>query len=310
MSLKKSCGFLILFGGALLSPLTTEAASNPEKVDLELVLATDVSRSIDEEEAALQREGTAAAFRSPEIVKAIQAGNLGKIAVAYIDWSIEGLNKIVIEWRVIRDRASAEAFSSDLLGAAPTFGNRTSISSALAMATEMIESNNYDGTQKDIDVSGDGPNNAGEQLGPVRDMTIAKGITINGLPIITEGGRFNGPGFSADIDKYYAACVIGGRGAFVVVARGFQDFATAVRHKLILEISSLDPDVYVAHQGAVMKVAARPLLAQLRPPPGTQAPPTILRAPAVREQNCDRMTPYGGFGGFAPFDNSGRPFGR
>ena len=307
MSLKKKYGILALLGGALCSPLTSQAIAAPEKVDLELVLATDVSRSIDQEEAALQRDGTAAAFRSPEVIKAIQAGNLGKIAVAYIDWSVDGLNRVVIDWRVIHDRASAERFADDLLNAPTTEGNRTSISSALVMAADMIETNNYDGTQKDIDVSGDGKNNAGLELGPVRDMTVAKGITINGLPIVTEGGGFGRGGFVPDLDKYYAACVIGGRGAFAVVARGFQDFSIAIRHKLILEVSNIDPEIYQARQGKVVKVAARPLFAQLPRPPGTQAPPTILRPPAVHEQNCDQMTPYGGFGGFGGFDNFGRP---
>lgn len=292
--------------------LAGPVSAAPEKVDLELVLATDVSRSIDEEEAALQREGTAAAFRSPEVIKAIRAGNLGKIAVAYVDWSLEGLNRVVIDWRVIRDRATAEAFAADLVGAPPTFGQRTSISSALTMASDMILSNNYDGGQKEIDVSGDGPNNAGLELAPVREEIVAKGITINGLPIITQNGRFAGPGYTADIDKYYANCVIGGRGAFVVVAHGFQDFAVAIRHKLILEISSIAPELYRAGTPVLTKAAARgPSYAQLRPaPPGTQSqPPTILRPPAVREQNCDRFTP-GGFGGFGfpGFDGrNGRP---
>src|SRR5690606_8038183 len=130
-------------------------------VDLELVLAADVSRSIDAEEARLQREGVAAAFMSRDVVQAIRSGALGRIAVAYIDWSSRPYNKVVVDWRVISDEASASAFAQDLLKAELTLGRRTSISDAIVMGTEMIAENAYKGTRRAIDVSGDGPNNAG-----------------------------------------------------------------------------------------------------------------------------------------------------
>jgi hypothetical protein len=273
--------------------LLVRPALAAEDVDLELVLATDVSRSIVEEEALLQRQGVAAAFRSTEVVRAIQNGALQRIAVAYIDWSNDGLNRIVVDWQLIRSKADAEAFASALLSSGPTYGNRTSISSALLMGTDMLDTNPYQGTRRVIDISGDGPNNMGLSLAPVREEVIAKGIVINGLPIIVDNAQFAGGGYFAEIDKYYAACVIGGRGAFLIVARGFHDFAVAIRHKLVLEISDLVPQ---PGEARVIRTAAPMRLAQV---PSLSQGPTIMRAPAVRATDCDR--PGAGFGGFGGF---------
>jgi hypothetical protein len=266
-----------------------------EAVDLELVLATDVSRSINEEEALLQRQGVAAAFRSAEVVRAIQNGALQKIAVSYIDWSNDGLNRIVVDWQLIRSKADAEAFAEGLLTASVTYGNRTSISSAMLMATDMLQTNPFEGTRRVIDISGDGPNNMGLSLAPVREEVIAQGIVINGLPIIVEGAQFAGNGFFAEIDKYYHSCVIGGRGSFLIVARGFQDFATAIRHKLVLEISDLR--IRPREEARVIPAAATLRLAQVPPSLPGQGP-AIMRAPAQRATDCDRPGAFGGFGGF------------
>ena len=212
-----------------------------EYVDLELVIATDVSQSIDTGEARLQREGIADAFRSKEVIEAISAGMLRRIAVAYLDFSSRQWNKVVIDWRIIQDKETAYAFARDLLNSPPTPGRRTSISDALTQGAEMLASNDIEGTRRTIDVSGDGPNNFGRLVDTVRDETLAKGIVINGLPIINNNGgigsRFNLP----DLDLYYRGCVIGGPGAFVIVANSFEDFARAIRRKLILEISGLEP---------------------------------------------------------------------
>ena len=213
-----------------------------QAVDLELVIATDVSRSIDEDEALLQRQGIAQAFRSREIVRAITSGILRKIGVAYIDYSSRRFNKVVIGWRVIRDSKSAEAFADDLLKAPLTFGRRTSISDAIEHARELIEMNDLDGTRRVIDVSGDGPNNFGNLVDDVRDATMARRITINGLPIMNQRGATFSRYYLADLDLYYRGCVIGGPGAFLVVAKNFADFARAIRRKLILEIAGLTPD--------------------------------------------------------------------
>ncbi len=239
--LRHSAG-LALAGGALVaSAFVSAAMAAQQAVDLELVIATDVSRSIDQEEALLQREGIAAAFRNPAVIRAIRSGFLRRIGVAYIDYSSRAFNKIVIDWTVIHDRGSAEAFAARLLAAPLTFGRRTSISDAIEMAREMIETNALEGTRRAIDVSGDGPNNHGRFVDEVRDATIARRITINGLPIVNERGVFGRRFYLPDLDKYYLGCVIGGPGAFLVVANSFEDFALAIRRKLILEIAGIAP---------------------------------------------------------------------
>jgi len=221
--------------------LMSMPALSKEYVDLELVIATDVSQSIDSDEARLQREGIAEAFRSKEVIDAIQSGVLQRIAVAYIDYSSRDWNKLVIDWRIIRDRESAYAFADTLLNADLTFGRRTSISDALEHAASIIDGNDIEGTRRVIDVSGDGPNNFGRFVDRVRDETIARQITINGLPIINDRSNFFGRYNLPDLDNYYRGCVIGGPGAFLVVARDFKDFARAIRKKLILEIAGLSP---------------------------------------------------------------------
>ena len=227
------CGAcLALVVGALVAP-----ARAAEPVDLELVIATDVSRSIDHQEALLQREGVAAAFRNQAVIRAIGSGILGRIGVAYIDYSSRAYNRIVVDWTIVSDRESAEAFAARLLAAPLTFGRRTSISDAIEMAQEMIETNAIEGTRRAIDVSGDGPNNHGRLVSAVRDAAIARRIAINGLPIVNDRGGFGRRFYLPDLDKYYLGCVIGGPGAFLVVANSFEDFALAIRRKLILEIA-------------------------------------------------------------------------
>ncbi len=235
------------------------AARAAERVDLELVIATDVSRSIDEDEARLQREGVAAAFLDPGVIGAINSGALGRIAVTYIDYSSRPFNKVVANWRVIRDHASAAAFAELLLKAPLTYGRRTSIADAVEHGVELIENNAYQGTRRVIDVSGDGPNNHGNLVTSVRDAAVAKGIVINGLPITNDPG----PGLRSryylpDLDKYYVGCVIGGTGAFQVPARDFKDFARAIKKKLILEIAGLMPRSHPATRARFLRANAKP----------------------------------------------------
>ena len=238
-------GRAILLAAVLL--IGAPSARATEAVDLEIVIATDVSSSIDEREAALQRHGFAAALRSPEVVRAIRYGAIGKIAIAYIDWSSEPFNRVIVDWRIIADEASAEAFAQALLDSPRTYGQGTSIGGALRMAAAMIDSNAFDGTRRVIDVSGDGPNNRGS-LAFAREQTLSKGITINGLPIVTDGyGTGDWGGFYGQLDRYYETYVIGGPGAFSLPARGFEEFATAIRRKLILEISGDMPATRPRH---------------------------------------------------------------
>ena len=220
----------------VLASLAAEPANAIEQVDLELVIATDVSYSVDDMEARMQREGAVTAFRSPEVVGAIKAGSLGKIAVAYIDFSNANASRVVVDWQVVHDKASAEAFADAIAIARKTDGVQTSIASGIELAARMIEDNDFEGMKKVIDVSGDGPNNEGRRVDQVRDEVIAKGIIINGLPIVTEADKFD-VYYLPDLDKYYAGCVIGGPGAFIQVANGFADLARALRRKLVLEIS-------------------------------------------------------------------------
>jgi len=262
--------------------LAATAGTAKEAVDLELVITTDVSFSVDDNEARMQRDGAVAAFRSPEVVRAIQAGSLGKIAVAYIDFSNANANRIVVNWQVIHDQASADAFADTLALQRRTDGVQTSISSGIEMAARMIENNDYEGTKKVIDVSGDGPNNEGRFVDKVRDEVVAKGIIINGLPIQTEADKFD-VYYLPDLDKYYAGCVIGGPGSFIQVAHGFQDLARALRRKLVLEIS----DAAKPANPLLIKVAEQ------RRPAGSSHP--------VYEKGCDigeRMR----YGGFSPSD--------
>jgi hypothetical protein len=210
-------------------------ASAAENVDLKLVLATDVSGSINNDELWLERAGTAAAFLDADVIKAIQSGALGRVAVSMLDFSSPGFGKTVIGWRIIKDRASAAAFARTIIGLPRTPGDRTSISNALELGAQLIGASDKDivATRNVIDVTGDGANNIGNPMQQTRETVIRRGVVINGLPVMDESAR----GYLPDLDKYYQACVAGGRGAFVMIVRSYRDFASAMRRKLILEIS-------------------------------------------------------------------------
>jgi len=202
----------LLIGAA--AALLAMPVSAREAVDLELVMATDVSWSIDEAEAHLQRKGIADAFRGKAIVRTILSGILRRIAVSYLDYSSADLNKVITDWRIIHDRASAEKIADDPLNAPLSSGRRTSISDAVDMAATMIETNDIEGTGRVIDVSGDGRNNWGQFVHNVRDTKVKRRITINGFPIMNRADAFNSRYYLADLDLYYRAYVIGGPGAF------------------------------------------------------------------------------------------------
>jgi len=297
MTIRQSCKVL---ASALLtaSVFALPAVSAPApatgvlNVDLKLVIATDVSRSINDEEAILQREGTAEAFLSPEVVKAIQGGALGRIAVTMIDFSSPEFDRVVIDWQIISDAASATAFAQRVRATPRTPGRRTSVSSALELGALLLEASekNIKATRRVIDVSGDGPNNDGRRMSEVHKEVIAQNIVVNGLPVMDE----NANGYYPGLDKYYAGCVVGGRGAFVIVVRAFKDFGTAMRRKLTLEISQNEAQIKQAEndgqsRASVMTIAATP---QAQP-----AQPQIIR-PGNNEysEQCDRNG--FGFGGF------------
>jgi hypothetical protein len=285
---------MAICGSVLALTLAASAGlAAPEQVDLKLVLAVDVSGSINDEELRVERDGTADAFLNPDVIKAIQSGALGKIAVSMLDFSSPQFDKIVIDWRIIQDTASATAFAATVRDLPRTPGRRTSVSSALELGSLLLESSEKDiiATRRVIDVSGDGPNNDGNPMTEAHEKTLAQGIVVNGLPVMDD----NANGYFPNLDKYYAACVAGGRGSFVIVVHSFKDFGAAMRRKLILEISENEQKIKEA------KVPS--LRAQLLKVAQSQAAPVapLLLRPGPNEfsKNCD--IPGGFFGGFSRF---------
>ncbi len=209
-------------------------------VDVELVLAVDVSYSMDPEELALQREGYTAALTSREFLEALRGGMHGRVAVTYFEWAGVGDQRILMPWRVIDGFASAKAAAAEIERATIRRSYRTSISGALLFAAPLFDNNGYRGIRRVIDVSGDGANNQGPLVAYTRDEVLAKGITINGLPIMLKRPNLATMDLE-NLDIYYEDCVIGGPGAFVVPVREREKFVEAIRTKLVLEIAGLTP---------------------------------------------------------------------
>lgn len=206
-----------------------------EAVDLELVLAADGSGSIDDDELRLQRAGYAEAIASPEVLRAIRGGYRQAIAVAYVEWGAPESQHVIADWAVVRDEASARAFGERLMAAPRAAWGYNSISNAIHFAAGMIHGNALDGRRKVIDVSGDGPQIGGRPLEVVRRETVASGITINALVVDRPGGHVRMGGIP--LSEHYERDVIGGHGAFVIVARDRRHFADAVRKKMVQEIA-------------------------------------------------------------------------
>jgi hypothetical protein len=208
-------------------------------VDLELVLAVDVSGSVDDWEASQQRDGYVAAIADPAVLQAIRSNFHGRIAVVYVEWSGAEQQQVVLPWRAIEDAAGAAAFSADLAAQPLTRRMYTSISHALDFSAPLFDDNGYAGERRVIDISGDGPNNRGRPLEEARAAVLARGITINGLPILNDRPQpWAGPTpRQMNLDRYYAEQVIGGPGSFTVVAEDFTAFREAILTKLILEIA-------------------------------------------------------------------------
>lgn len=227
---------------ALLALLLTASPAAALPVDLELVLAVDVSRSIDPDEARLQREGYVRALTDPRVVQAIRSGVHGRIALTYVEWAATSLQFTVIGWTLIKDQASADAFAGRLAEAPMQSHSRTSISGAIDYSMQLFGRNGFEGERLVIDISGDGRNNDGRQAHLARNDAVARGITINGLPIINDRPTFGFPP-DANLDVYYETDVIGGPGAFMVVARNFEQFGEAILAKLIREIAQTNDDL-------------------------------------------------------------------
>jgi hypothetical protein len=219
------------------------AAPNPNGnlVDVELVIAVDVSYSMDSDEQALQRDGYTDAILSQDFLNAVRKGPNGRIAVAYVEWAGANDQRLIVPWQIIDGPESADAFVHELQRTPPRRASRTSISGGLIFSAELFEQSPYKGLRRVIDVSGDGTNNQGRLVAPTRDELVAKGITINGLPIMLKEST---PGFLdiPNLDEYYRDCVIGGPGAFMVPARERKQFVEAIRRKLLLEVAGLTPE--------------------------------------------------------------------
>jgi hypothetical protein len=211
------------------------------QVDVELVLAVDVSYSMDSDEQALQREGYALALTSKEFMQAMREGANGKIAITYMEWAGQFDQRVVVPWRLIEGPESADAVAAEISAAPYRRASRTSISGGLRFAKTLFDNSGYQGLRRVIDVSGDGANNSGPLVAPTRDEVLAAGITINGLPIMLN--RAN-PGTMdiKNLDLYYEDCVIGGPGAFVVPIREREKFVEAIRTKLVFEVAGRQPE--------------------------------------------------------------------
>lgn len=234
-----------------------------EAVDLSLVLAVDISGSVDDEEALLQRSGYVKALTDPRVVATIQQGKLGRIAVTYFEWAGSHYQNILVDWQVIEDVNTAARFAAEIAAAPRLIEMYTSISGAIDFGVRRLRENPHSSPRTAIDISGDGANNSGEQLPSARDRAANLGITINGLPIVNDRPSRFGRRQVANLDLYYRECVIGGPRAFLIVANGFIDFARAIRRKLILEIAN--------HQPANEDTKARIHLAALPQSPGCDA---------------------------------------
>jgi hypothetical protein len=220
--------------------LSAEKEAAPS-VDVELILAVDVSYSMDMDELAIQREGYAQAIISKEFLQALKTGPNGKIAVTYFEWAASNDQKVIIPWRVIDGPETADAVANEIMKTPIRRASRTSISGAINFAMPLFDENPYRGLRRVIDISGDGPNNNGSPVTGARDVALAKGITINGLPIMVKEPSYS----TMDIDNldfYYEDCVIGGPGSFVVSIKDRDKFKEAIRTKLLLEVAGRTPE--------------------------------------------------------------------
>jgi hypothetical protein len=228
---------LLLILASVALPAGAPAA---EPVDLLLVLAADVSRSVDAAKFQLQRDGYTAAVSDPRVIEAIQSGRNGRIGLTFVEWSGVGSQRVVIDWTVIANAETAKSFGDHLLETPRSFADRTSISGAIEFAMGQIARAPYQATRRVIDVSGDGTNNAGRDVTAARDEALAQGVTINGLVILSETplawnpDHTNPPG---GLENYYRDHVIGGPGAFVLAAQDFNSFGQAIVKKMIAEVA-------------------------------------------------------------------------
>ena len=229
-----------LLKGSGNQPQLAQKEANPS-VDVELILAVDVSYSMDMDELAIQREGYAQAIVSKEFLQALKSGPNGKISVTYFEWAASTDQKIIIPWRVIDGPETADAVAAEIMKTPIRRASRTSISGAIYFAMPLFDENPHRGIRRVIDISGDGPNNNGSPVLAARDEALAKGIVINGLPIMVKEPSYSTMDID-NLDYYYEDCVIGGPGSFVVTIKDRDKFKEAIRTKLLLEIAGRTPE--------------------------------------------------------------------
>jgi hypothetical protein len=221
--------------------IAQRAETDANAVDVQLILAVDVSYSMDMDELAIQREGYAQAIVSKDFLQALKTGPTGRVAVTYFEWAASSDQKIIIPWRVIDGPESADAVAAEILKTPIRRASRTSISGAIYFAMPLFDEGPYRGLRRVIDISGDGPNNNGAPVIIARDEALSKGITINGLPIMVKEPSYS----TMDIDNldfYYEDCVIGGRGSFVIPIKDREKFKEAIRTKLLMEVAGRVPE--------------------------------------------------------------------
>jgi len=228
----------MLAGAAMVfAPGLATQSNAAEPVDVELVLAVDVSLSMSPAELEIQRHGYAAALTDPQVLQAIAGGGYGKVAITYFEWAGSTSQHVIVPWTILATKADAERIAAQLSAAPPNSARRTSISSAIDFGVDLFAETNFRGMKRVIDISGDGPNNQGPQVDSARDEAVAQGIIINGLPLMTNGGITSSYDVE-DLDLYYTDCVIGGPGAFMIPVNDWAQFPEAVRRKLVLELAS------------------------------------------------------------------------
>ncbi|MDR7142446.1 DUF1194 domain-containing protein [Rhizobium sp. BE258] len=228
----ETLAILMTLSGSAAMPVQAGAG----EVDVKLVLAVDTSRSMDFEEVRIQREGYVEALKHKEFIDAVKGGLTGRIAISYFEWAGFVVPGSVLDWHLIETESDAIAFADKLEQRPLNTQRRTSISTAITQGASMIVSSPYTAMRQVIDVSGDGTNNAGNPVAPTRDKAVEAGLIINGLALMLRPS-----GAPGGLDNYYADCVIGGPGAFVLPVYKIEDFGIAVRRKLVLEVSGLSP---------------------------------------------------------------------
>jgi hypothetical protein len=242
--------FAMIFAAVAMRPAAARAGDD---VDLLLILAADVSRSIDSAKFQLQREGYAAAISNPRVLDTIRSGHNGRIGLSFVEWSGVGAQHVVIDWMTVGDAAAAKDFGDRLIEAPRSFADRTSISGAIDFAMSEFDQAPFGSARRTIDISGDGTNNAGRDVTAARDDAVGKAVTINGLVILSDNpmawnpDHTNPPG---GLQNYYRNNVVGGPGAFVMVAQNFNSFGQAIIAKMIAEVAQ-------AHEPPTRRASAR-----------------------------------------------------